>query len=91
MMTELDTLLMRLASAPVPAALASMDARVFSGVTATRTRRMARGVGFATVGAALVMGVASVAMPVREADPSTLASLGSIPPLSPAALLGVTQ
>lgn len=90
-MTDLDTVLMRLAAAPVPAALASMDARVFSGVAETRTRRMARAVGLATVGAALVMGVVSAAMPAHEAGPSSLAPLGSIPPLSPAALLGVAQ
>lgn len=90
-MTDLDTVLKRLAAAPFPAALASMDARVFSGVAATRTRRLARGVGFATVGAALVMGVVSAAMPAREVGPSSLAPLSSIPPLSPAALLGVAQ
>lgn len=90
-MTDLDNVLRRLAAAPVPAALASMDELVFSGVVETRTRRMARAVGLATVGAALVMGAASAAMPTREASPSTLAPLGSIPPLSPAALLGDAQ
>ena len=90
-MTDLDTMLKRLAAVPVPAALDSMDERVFSGVAESRTRRMARGVGFFTVGAALVMGVASAAMPLREPGRSSLAPLGSIPPLSPAALLGVTQ
>jgi len=90
-MIDLDTVLKRLAAAPVPAALASMDARVFSGVAETRMRRMARGIGFVTIGAALVMGVASSAMPSREAGPSSLAPLGSIPPLSPAALLGVAE
>ena len=90
-MTDLDIVLNRLAAVPMPAALSSMDERVFSGVAETRARRMARGVGLATVGAALVMGVASAAMPLRQAGPTSLAPLGSIPPLSPAALLGVAQ
>ena len=90
-MTDLDTVLKRLAAAPVPAALASIDAGVFSGVAASRSRRMVRGVGVIAVGAALMIGVASAAMSAREAGPSTLAPLGLIPPLSPAALLGVTQ
>ena len=90
-MTDLDTVLMRLAAAPLPAALDSFDERVFSGVAAVRTRRVARGVGVATIGAALVMGLASAAMPSRETGVSSLAPLGSIPPLSPAALLGAAQ
>ena len=90
-MDDLDKVLERLAAAPVPAALTSMDEHVFSGVMESRARRAARGVGLATVGAALVMGVASAGMPLRQAEPSSLAPLGSVPTLSPAALLGVEQ
>lgn len=90
-MTDLDTILMRLATAPLPTALDSIDERVFSGVVAVRSRRLARGIGLVTIGAALAMGVASSAMPAREVGAQSLAPLSSVPPLSPAALLGVTR
>lgn len=90
-MTDLDTVLMRLAAAPLPAALQSIDERVFSGVAVVRTRRIARGLGAMSIGAALVMGVASAALSPRETGATSLAPLGSVPALSPAALLGAEQ
>lgn len=90
-MTDLDTVLMRLAAAPLPASLEFIDERVFSGVAAVRTRHVARGLGVMSIGAALVMGVAGAAMSPRETGVTSLAPLGPVPALSPAALLGAEQ
>jgi hypothetical protein len=87
-MNELDTVLMRLAQAPLPAGLAAIDERVLARVATGAAYRVRRGVGIASISAALVMGVAGAVMPSREAAATSLAPLGPISPLSPAALLG---
>jgi hypothetical protein len=87
-MNELDTVLMRLAQAPLPAGLTAIDEAVLARVAASAVSRARRGVGFATISAALAMGIAGAGMPSREASATSLAPLGPISPLSPAALLG---
>jgi hypothetical protein len=87
-MNDLDTVLMRLAQAPLPAGLAAIDEGVLARVAAGATYRVRRGVGIASVSAALVMGVAGAVMPSSQAAATSLAPLGPMSPLSPAALLG---
>ena len=85
---DIDLLLMRLAQAPLPASLASIDQGVLSRVTADAAYRAHRKLGIATISAALVLGMAGAAMQSRDAAATSFAALSSISPLSPAALLG---
>lgn len=90
-MNELDMVLARLGQTPVPAGLAGLDERVFTGVSAGAARRIRRGVGTAAVSVALVMGIAGAVLPSLGRAPTALAPLGPVSPLSPAALLGENQ
>ena len=88
-MNELDTILMRLADTPLPAALAAIDQGVFQGVAAQRELRVRRKVGAMSISAALLIGVLSTA--VRSgapADSLSLDPLGTVSTLSPASILG---
>ena len=87
-MNKLDTVLMRLASTPAPAGLDAIDEGVFAGLEASPADGVRRGVGAATVAAALVFGVAGATLPSRDAGATSLTPLASMSPLSPAALLG---
>ncbi|WP_309612355.1 hypothetical protein [Sphingomonas sp.] len=87
-MNELDTILMRLAQAPLPAGFAAIEEVVLARVAAGAAYRTRRGVGIATIAVALVMGIAGAVMPSREVAATPLTPFGPISPLSPAALLG---
>ena len=87
-MDKLDTILMKLASTPTPAGLDAIDEGVFAGLAASPAYGVRRGVGAATVAAALVVGIAGAALPSRDAGEASLTPLASMFPLSPAALLG---
>lgn len=86
-MNDLDTVLMRLAQAPLPVGLAAIDEGVLARVASGAAYRVRRGVGIASVSAALVMGVAGAVMPSSQDAATSLAPLGPMSPLSPAALL----
>jgi len=88
MMDKLDTVLMQLASSPAPAGLDAIDKDVFDRLAADPALIVRRGVGAATVAAALVIGIAGATLPSRGAEASSLTPLASVSPLSPAALLG---
>jgi hypothetical protein len=90
-MNDLDTVLKKLAQAPLPAGLAAIDERVFARVAASATYRYRRAFGLATISAALFIGVTGAVMPSRDAAATSLAPLGPMSPLSPAALLGGDQ
>ena len=87
MMDKLDTLLMQLASTPAPAGLDAIDEGVFAGLAVGPAYSVRRGVGAATIGAALVIGIAGATLPSRDAEVTSLTPLASMSPLSPAALL----
>ncbi len=87
-MNDLDTVLIRLGQAPLPAGLAVIDERVFARVASGAINRTRRRVGIATISAALIMGVAGAVTPLREAEATSLTPLGPMSPLSPATLLG---
>ena len=87
MMDELDTVLMRLAAAPAPAGLDALNEGVFARLAVSPAFSVRRGVGTATVAAALVIGIAGAIVPSRDADATSLTPLASMSPLSPAALL----
>ena len=87
-MDKLDTVLMKLASTPAPAGLDAIDEGVFAGLAAGPANSVRRGVGAATVAAALFIGIAGATVPSRDAGATQLTPLASMSPLSPAALLG---
>ena len=84
-MNDLDKVLVRLGQVPLPVGLARIDEGVFARAAAAGAYRARRGLGIASISAALLIGIASAAMPPREA---AVTSLSLISPLSPAALLG---
>jgi hypothetical protein len=86
-MDKLDTVLMQLASTPAPAGLVGIDEGVFAGLAASPVYGVRRGVGAATVAAALFIGIAGATLPSREAGATSLSPLASMSPLSPASLL----
>ena len=83
----LDTLLMKLASTPAPAGLDVIDGGVFAGLAASPVYGVRRGVGAATIAAALFIGIAGATLPPGDAQATSLTPLASMSPLSPAALL----
>jgi hypothetical protein len=87
-MDKLDTVLMQLASTPAPAGLDAIDDGVFAGLASSPVYPVRRGVGAATVAAALVFGIAGASWPPRDAGATSLTPLASMSPLSPSALLG---
>ena len=88
-MDELDTILMRLSRASVPAALATIDKDVLARVALGTASRVRRNVATVTISAALIMGIVGAVLPSRPAGiAASFAPLGPMPPLSPAALLG---
>ena len=88
MMDKLDTLLMQLASTPAPAGLDAIEGGVFAGLAASPSYAVRRGVGAATLAAALFIGIAGATLPSGDARAASLTPLASMSPLSPAALLG---
>ena len=86
-MDKLDTVLMQLASTPAPAGLDAIDDGVFASLAASPAYGVRRGVGAATIGAALVIGIAGATLPPGDAQATSLTPLASMSPLSPAALL----
>ena len=88
-MNDLDAILMRLATMPVPVALDGIDQSVFDGVAMRVAQRRRQKVGAASISGALLVGIASVAVPSGEAAAaSSMAPLAVVSPLSPAAILG---
>ena len=86
-MDQLDAILAKMALAPVPEGLESMDRAVLARIAASSTRILRAGVSSAAIGLALSIGVISAAMPAREASAtSSLTPLG-MSPLAPSALL----
>ena len=89
MMSDLDAILTRLAGMPVPAALHGINQSVFEGVEMRVAQRQRRRVGVVSIAGALLVGIASAAVPAREAAAaSSMAPLALVSPLSPAAILG---
>lgn len=89
-MDDLDELLGRLARAPVPPALASLEDRVLARIAAKPAAQVGIGLSVATVVAALIMGVAAGGAAAPASAVSTLAPLGSHSPLAPSTLLAGT-
>jgi len=85
-MDDLDELLGKLARAPAPAALESMEERVLARLRSTPVARAGFGVGAATAVAALLMGVAG-SVPAAASGTSSLSPLGPTSPLAPSTLL----
>ena len=89
MTNDLDAILTRLASMPVPSALDGIDQGVFEGVGMRVAQRQRRRVGVVSISGALLVGILSTAVPGREAAAApTMAPLALVSPLSPAAILG---
>ena len=87
-MNDLDTMLLRLASAPVPDGLNGMEARVRARITAQSGARVGVGFGAMTIGAALVLGVIGAGLPSSEVRAmSPLTYLGQVSSLAPSTLL----
>jgi hypothetical protein len=90
-MTDLDDVLGKLGTSPVPAALASIDAAVFAGLTRRRAASSAtsgRVMGIAAA-AALGIGVAAAALPETAAQAApALPPFGISATLAPSNLLG---
>lgn len=86
-MDDLDRVLARLADAPAPAALDTIDAAVFAGVAArTEARRGAIGVG-AIAAAALTIGMVGGELPAGAQPAVSLAPLAGGSSLAPSTLL----
>lgn len=86
-MDKLDTLLMQLVSTPAPAGLDAIDEAVFAGLAPSSGNGVRRGVGVATVAAALFIGIAGATLPPSDAQAASVTPLATMSPLSPAALL----
>ena len=87
-MNDLDMMLMRLASAPVPDGLEGMEARVLARITARPSARIGVGFGATTIAAALAIGVVGAGFPSTKARAtSALAYLGPTSSLAPSTLL----
>lgn len=87
-MHELDRTLARLAHAPVPAALDTIDARVLARIASRPAVRQAGlGIGVLTTLAALAIGMVGADLSVVASAAPTLAPLGGSSPLAPSTLL----
>lgn len=86
-MDDLDRALARLADAPVPTALDSIDTRVLARIgTRPAVRQAGLGLGVVTI-AALAMGVIGAELPASASSAVSLAPLGGTSPLAPSSLL----
>lgn len=86
-MDQLDMILGKLARAPAPERLVSIDQVVLARIAASSTEMIRAGLSAATIALALSIGVFSAAMPSREASATrSLTPLG-MSPLAPSALL----
>ena len=85
-MNDLDELLGRLARAPTPVALDSLEDRVLARLKSKPSARNGIGLGVATALAALMMGMAG-GVPASATGISPLAPLGPAAPLAPSSLL----
>ena len=87
-MDDLDTMLMRLAQAPMPASLDGIEAKVLARIAARPTARVGFGIGAVTIAAALIMGIFGAGIPAKQAGASSpLSPLGPVSPLAPSTLL----
>lgn len=84
---ELDAVLARLAQAPLPASLDSMEDRVLLRIAAPPAPRAGMGIGALTIAAAMVMGIVSAGVPSKDASAAYLSPLGPTSPLAPSTLL----
>lgn len=86
-MDDLDRTLTRLASAPVPAALDGIEARILARIGARPVVRLTGlGVGMVTA-AALAIGMVGAELTATASPAVSLAPLGGTSPLAPSALL----
>lgn len=87
-MNQLDTLLARLAEAPVPDRLAFTEHAVLARISSLSATRARTNFGATTIGFALAIGVIGATVPTEEASASrTLSPLGPISSLAPSVLL----
>lgn len=87
-MDDLDAALARLARAPTPLALDTIEAKVFARIALQPTARSGFAVGAFAVVAALTMGVAGAGLPAASAEAgSPLSPFGPNTPLAPSTLL----
>lgn len=87
-MDQLDTLLGKLAQAPVPDRLEFMEQAVLARISSLSTTRARTNFGATTIGFAMAIGVIGAAVPTQEASASgSLSPLGHISSLAPSVLL----
>ena len=87
-MDDLNAMLTRLASAPVPASLDDVEAKVLARIASRPVTSAGIGVGVGTIAVALVIGIVGAGVPAREASASSaLSSLGPAASLAPSTLL----
>lgn len=85
-MDELDSVLMKLGSLPVPAALDALEEGIFVRLSNKPVLQIRTGARAATVAIAVAIGIAGGTLPQRV-ETGSLTPLASVSPLSPAALL----
>lgn len=87
-MNDLDAMLTKLATAPVPVELDGMEARVLARIAKRPIARGGMGIGAMTIALALGMGIVGAGVPARQVSAmSPLSPLGPVSPLSPSTLL----
>jgi len=86
-MDSLDSVLMRVAHAPVPASVEEIDVRVLARIAAQPAMRLGMGVGGMTIAIALMMGMVGASVPAQEASTASLTPLAPVSSLAPSSLL----
>lgn len=85
-MDDLDEALIRLARAPVPAALDGLEARVLARIATPRATQAGIGIGAITI-AALAIGIIGAGFPASPSTAASIAPFGANSPFAPSTLL----
>ena len=80
-MDDLDEALIRLARAPVPAALDGLEARVLARIATPRATQAGIGIG------ALAIGIIGAGFPASPSTAASIAPFGANSPFAPSTLL----
>ena len=89
-MTEIDTMLSRLALAPVHSGLAAIDDAVLTRLSQRAAQIPSSAIGLAAV-VALMVGVAGAGLPSSRAEAATSAPFGQPSALAPSTLLASSE
>lgn len=87
-MDHLDAILRKMAGAPVPIGLETVDRTVFARIAVSAATSVRAGFGAKTIGAALAIGVMGATVPTGAPGAlNDLSPLGPVSPLAPSVLL----